>query len=303
MPRLTYTRDELLADHEYTEQHIVLGHRLHGGFLADGSYNMFVDALSRRPVSAPTSARHRIGLDWMPSMVSERRVALEGNALYLLFYRFIMAFEPERLDSALQKLERARELSGDNVHILRGIGLAHFQYFNVVKNPANAFQPLNCVDFDTTQYLTPADTFVCLTSCHNATTAEGQEGYVVVKATDPSKFNVAWDFDYLVGSEIVINASGATYGLNAIPYCSHVGFKNPTDVSPKNGLCDLDGTEYEQGEDVLIIPSFVALLESQLCLVNLTGDARDLNTVYFSIWNDMEIPLSATLVFNCCAIS
>lgn len=38
MSRLTYSQDELLADHEYAEHHVVLGERLHGGFLADGSY-------------------------------------------------------------------------------------------------------------------------------------------------------------------------------------------------------------------------------------------------------------------------
>ena len=38
MASLTYTQDELLTDHEYAEDHVVLGQRLHGGFLADGSY-------------------------------------------------------------------------------------------------------------------------------------------------------------------------------------------------------------------------------------------------------------------------
>ncbi|MEM7139999.1 MAG: hypothetical protein AAF548_03140 [Actinomycetota bacterium] len=38
MARLTYSQDELLADHDYVEHHTVLGERLHGGFLADGAY-------------------------------------------------------------------------------------------------------------------------------------------------------------------------------------------------------------------------------------------------------------------------
>lgn len=38
MSRLTYTEAELLTDHEYAQDHVVLGERLHGGFLADGSY-------------------------------------------------------------------------------------------------------------------------------------------------------------------------------------------------------------------------------------------------------------------------
>lgn len=36
--KLRYTRDELFESHEYAEPHIVDGRRMHGGFLADGSY-------------------------------------------------------------------------------------------------------------------------------------------------------------------------------------------------------------------------------------------------------------------------
>jgi len=38
MPKLRYTRDELLADHDYAEPHLVAGRRMHGGLLADGTY-------------------------------------------------------------------------------------------------------------------------------------------------------------------------------------------------------------------------------------------------------------------------
>ncbi|MCB1001608.1 MAG: hypothetical protein KDB40_20120 [Acidimicrobiales bacterium] len=36
--RLVYTYDELMRDHEYARPHVVAGHRMHGGFLADGTY-------------------------------------------------------------------------------------------------------------------------------------------------------------------------------------------------------------------------------------------------------------------------
>jgi len=36
--RLTYSQEELLADHEYAQDHVVMGQRLHGGILADGTY-------------------------------------------------------------------------------------------------------------------------------------------------------------------------------------------------------------------------------------------------------------------------
>jgi hypothetical protein len=38
MTKLSYTRDELLADHAYARPHIEAGYRLHGGFDSDGSY-------------------------------------------------------------------------------------------------------------------------------------------------------------------------------------------------------------------------------------------------------------------------
>src|SRR6188474_2016394 len=37
-PRLRYTEDELLRDHEYVAPHTVNGRLLHGGMLADGTY-------------------------------------------------------------------------------------------------------------------------------------------------------------------------------------------------------------------------------------------------------------------------
>ena len=36
--RLVFTEEELLSQHDYAEPHVVMGKRLHGGFLADGRY-------------------------------------------------------------------------------------------------------------------------------------------------------------------------------------------------------------------------------------------------------------------------
>jgi hypothetical protein len=179
-----------------------------------------------------------------------------------------------------------------------GSTTVHYQYFNVIPNPANKFQPLNCVDFDRREFLTPADTLCVLTGCHNAVAPGGQEGYLVVNAENPAAFRQAWSWNFLIGSEIVINASGAIYSVNAIPFVSPLQTGTATDVN-QNTRYDLDGIEYEQAPEFLYIDSYVALVESQLAMVNLTGDARDLNTLFFSIWNDNEFPLSASLVFNC----
>jgi len=38
MAQLVYTEADLLRDHDYARPHVVDGQRLHGGFLADGTY-------------------------------------------------------------------------------------------------------------------------------------------------------------------------------------------------------------------------------------------------------------------------
>lgn len=38
MNQLSFTRDELLSEHTYASEHIVAGRRMHGGLLADGTY-------------------------------------------------------------------------------------------------------------------------------------------------------------------------------------------------------------------------------------------------------------------------
>ncbi|MEM7205829.1 MAG: hypothetical protein AAF628_36585 [Planctomycetota bacterium] len=180
---------------------------------------------------------------------------------------------------------------------LGGSTNVHYEYVNVTPG-STPFMPLNCVIFDRIEFLTPADTLSVLTTCHNAV-AGNIEGYVVVTAEDPAAvYGTAWSFDYLVGSEIVISASGVGYSINAIPFSSPVASMQPTDLDGDDKL-DFDGNEYEGIADYLIVDSFVAAASSQLTLINLTGGDQDKNTVLMSIWNDNEFPLSTTLAFNC----
>ncbi len=179
-----------------------------------------------------------------------------------------------------------------------GSTLVHFEYANTVANPADPCVPLNCVIFDRVEFLTPADTLSVLTSCHNAVSPNGQAGYLVVSAQDPTMFDVAWSFDFLIGSELVVNASGGMYSLNAIPFTAVPAALAATDVDLEGDL-DFDGVEYEGIADQLYIDSFLAIDGSQLSLINLTGGPRDLNTLQFDIWNDNEFPLSTTKTFAC----
>ncbi|MCP3920476.1 MAG: hypothetical protein GY711_33530 [bacterium] len=178
-----------------------------------------------------------------------------------------------------------------------GDTLIHYQYANV-NATSDPFRPSSCTIFNRTELLTPADTLCVLTSCHNAVDPQGQEGYLVVSAQDPEHFNVPWSFNWLVGSELVINGSGLMYATNAIPFEARVPARMPTDLDSDNNL-DFDDLEYEATPDFLYIDSFVAIQGSQLALLNLTGTSQDINTVQFAIWNDNEYPLSTTMMFNC----
>ncbi len=185
-----------------------------------------------------------------------------------------------------------------------GSTLVHFEYANVIPNPVDPCLPLNCVIFDRVEFLTPADTLSVLTSCHNAVTPNGQQGYLVVSAQNPGQFDCPWTFDYLIGSSLVVNASGGMYGANALPFEAVVQTMPPmaagplcTDVDGEGDL-DFDGIEYEPVADVLY-GGFLAPAGAQLALINLTGGPTARNTLQFDIWNDNEFPLSTTKTFAC----
>lgn len=183
---------------------------------------------------------------------------------------------------------------------LGGSTNVHFEYANVIPNAQGyVFKPYDCTIFDRIEFLTPADTLCVLTACHNPTTPGGQEGYLVVTAEDPTRFQTPWSHNYLIGSEIVTNSSGVTYSVEALSFKSPLADGQATDVNPANQKRDFNGQEYEAIPDVLYLDSFVALAGSHLALINLTGNARAENTLLFQVWNDNEYPLSTTLIFNC----
>jgi len=61
--KLRYTQDELLADHDYAEPQVVAGRRMHGGFLADGTYQPPRTAVREPAVEAWTAALRERGGD------------------------------------------------------------------------------------------------------------------------------------------------------------------------------------------------------------------------------------------------
>jgi hypothetical protein len=172
---------------------------------------------------------------------------------------------------------------------------AHFEYYNLTPNAIDPFKPLSCVIFDRIEFLTPADTLCVLTSCHNAFGGAGQEGYVTVTAENPSlPPGSAWNHNHLIGSELVLSASGVAFMVNAIPFNAIAAVP-----AAPNGALRLDGVNYEGVPDQLY-SSFIAAANSNLTMINLTGGAADMcNQLTFSVWNDNERPLSATKRFAC----
>ncbi len=216
----------------------------------------------------------------------------------------VLVYPVHRTDTGNVQAERDSvyftilSVTNSNLNPAAGSTNVHFEYLNTVffNRPSNRFKPDHCTVIDRVENLTPMDTLSVLTSCHNA--ASGQEGYVVVSAQDPGLFKTNWSFNYLMGSEMIVTGQGGFYSLNAIPFSSPVAEGGLTDLD-FDGQVDFDGLEYEGIADTLYIDSFLAVANSSLCLINLTGGTDFVTTVQFDIWNDNEIPLSSTLAFKC----
>jgi hypothetical protein len=180
----------------------------------------------------------------------------------------------------------------------------HYQYVNATPSTASPFLPESCNIFDRVELLTPADTLSVLTSCHNAVAPQGQQGYLVVSAQDPSQFDLDWSHNHLMGSELVINGSGGMYQVAMIGVPSPLPDQAPTDLglpggAGPNGMLDFNGVEYVELPELVYVDSFIALADSRLALLNLTGGLAARNTLRISAWNDNEFPMSATRTFAC----
>ena len=174
----------------------------------------------------------------------------------------------------------------------------HFEYVHVVEG-TNPFKPASCRRTNIVEFLTPADTMSVLSLCHSSNGPAEKGGYLVVSAQDPSFFGRAWSHNYLVGVAIVADAIGAVQVVNAVPFESPVDNGAATDLNMNQRL-DFNGVEYEAVPDQLYADNVIPCgPPSRLSLLNLTGGPTECNTIMLSIWNDNEVPLSATQTFSC----
>ena len=161
-------------------------------------------------------------------------------------------------------------------------------------------------EFDRYEYLTPGDTLCVLADLHNP---EQDKGFLVVSAVDPSNLDRLVDFDYLIGSTIVVQ-SGLNFLWSYTPY-SFRGIGDSSDAcaldSPDadngddDGAIDWDGQEYDVFPRELFIDSFfqeTASFTNQLTLMTTAG--RDYEAeIRYLFWNNIEEKFSRSDRITC----
>lgn len=182
-------------------------------------------------------------------------------------------------------------VTNTNEDVLGGHVLVEFVYVNAD----------TCYEFNRTEPLTPGDTLTLRSAFHNAGI---NRGYLYVFARHPTT-GVPISFNHLVGHSIAIDGiTQFEYSLNPLAYRAIGPQGAPTNLDGDN-LRDLDGLEYEQVADRILIPRFLGQetpqypLDSSLILIGLSGGSAFSTSVYFQTFNDNEETFSTTRTFFC----
>ena len=151
---------------------------------------------------------------------------------------------------------------------------------------------VSCEEFNREALLTPNDTLTLITNYHNP---QHEQGYVYAFAKDEAGEPMAHNF--LIGNLMTIDGiERFEYSMNPVAYEGLAGDLNG------NGLRDMDGNEYEQSAQEILIPRFLGQgqgYRSELIFVGLTGGAAFRTTVDFLIYNDNEEVFSSEFTFEC----
>jgi hypothetical protein len=158
----------------------------------------------------------------------------------------------------------------------------------------------NCLEFNRTRRLTPKDTITVLTRTDNPNQTKG---YVYVFAKSPTS-GQAIKFDWLAGDSFQ-SAPLITGGVDIPPIVFKAGSALAQGANTNldgDSVRDLNGLEYEQVSDQLIVPRFFADVpggsEPELILIGLTGQSFH-TIVNFLVYNDNEEAFSAQYTFDC----
>ncbi|MFN0244158.1 MAG: Ig-like domain-containing protein [Planctomycetota bacterium] len=164
-----------------------------------------------------------------------------------------------------------------------------------------------CLEENRTFFLTPCDTLTMLTS---AAVPNKERGYAYAYAKVSQNVGSAPKvFNHLVGNLLFFSGwETLNYGMNAVSFRG-IGPEGSLTDKDQDGVLDLDGLEYEEAPDELLIPRFLGQdsgaigMKSRLILVAMSGGtAFNFNggtEVLFNIYDDNENANSATYKFYC----
>ena len=168
----------------------------------------------------------------------------------------------------------------------------------------------NCQETNRTRTLTPNDTLTVLSSLDNP---NANRGYVYVFAKHPTTGR-AIKFDHLIGTSRVVGVGeNDDYELSPFVFKAGAALAEAANTDlDSDGIRDLNGSEYEQAPEEVLVPRFVgqqgggymgkhlvADNASSLVLINLSGGAAFDAIVDFLVYNDNEEVFSAQYQFNC----
>ncbi len=157
-------------------------------------------------------------------------------------------------------------------------------------------------EFNRFERLTPNDTFTVLAGVHNP---NSETGFLYCVALNPTT-QAPMSHNWLIGDEIVADGGGNwLYGFEAIAFKAITGEGADTDLD-QDGMLDLDGSEYEQVADEMMISSFIAQdtangVTSTLILVALVPSSDYESRLDFKVYNNNEYEFSATYKLRCWA--
>jgi len=168
----------------------------------------------------------------------------------------------------------------------------------------------NCLETNRTRTLTPGDTITIVPAADNP---NYQSGYLYVFAKNNTT-GAAMSFNHLVGASLTLAAEDSKdYALAPVVYKAIPAEGANTDLD-SDGRRDLNGLEYEQVADELVIPRFLGqaaygeetalndgTAESRLVLINLSGGSAFTAVVDMLAWNDNEEAFSTNYEFKCWA--
>lgn len=178
----------------------------------------------------------------------------------------------------------------------------------------------DCLEFNATVTMTPCDTLTLLVHAMNPNMEQGYV-YAFAKSVTTGEPIV---HNYLIGQLLVVNGlESFEYSVNAIPF-EGIGDGVITDLDD-DGIKDLDGVEYDEAPDEILIPRFLGQtyspnkqhpsgvgrgggggpgprgVHSELILLNLSGGTAFTTTIDFLIYNDNEEVFSSEYTFDCWA--